>query len=72
MIPIALSEKLNSLNFIRSIEVSHMTRHSIRSNKLRNVNPVRVRMGNVTIVVFVESLSLIHHRFYPLFVCLLC
>ena len=30
-----------------SIEISHMTRHSSKPNKLRNVNPVRGRMGKV-------------------------
>ena len=28
---------------------SHMTRHSSKSNKLKNVNPVRGRTGNVSI-----------------------
>ena len=49
MIPIALLEKFGSLTFITGIEISHMTRHSSELNKLRNVNPVRDRMGNVTI-----------------------
>ena len=49
MIPIALLEKFGSLTFITGIEISHMTRHSSKSNKLRNVNPVRGRTGNVTI-----------------------
>ena len=34
------------------IEISHMTRHSGKPNKLRNVNPVRGRTGNVTINIF--------------------
>ena len=45
MIPIALLEKFSSLNLITCIEVSHMTRHSSKSNKLRNINIVRVRTG---------------------------
>ena len=43
MIPIALSEKFNSLNFITCIVVNHMTRHSGKAN---NVNTVRGRTGN--------------------------
>ena len=31
------------------IEIIYMTRHSSKPNKLRNVNPVRGRTGNVTI-----------------------
>ena len=49
MIPIALLEKFSSLTFITGIEISHMTRHASKPNKLRNVNPVRDRTGNVTI-----------------------
>ena len=39
MIPIALLEKFGSYTFITGIEISHMTRHSSKPNKLRNVNP---------------------------------
>ena len=49
MIPIALLEKFGSEAFITGIEISHMTRYSSKPNKLRNVNPVRGRTGNVTI-----------------------
>ena len=49
MIPIALLEKFGSSTFITGIEISHMTAHSSKPNKLRNVNPVRGRQGNVTI-----------------------
>ena len=38
--------KFTGLNFITCIEVSHMTRHSRKSNKLRNVNTVRGRTEN--------------------------
>ena len=41
MIPIALLEKFDSLTFITGTEISHMTRHSGKPNKLRNVNPVK-------------------------------
>ena len=37
MIPKALLEKFGSYTFIMGIEISHMTRHSNKSNKLRNV-----------------------------------
>ena len=43
VIPIALLEKFGSSTFITGIEISHMTRHSNKPNKLRNVNPVRGR-----------------------------
>ena len=49
MIPVALLKKFGSETFITGIEISHMTRHSGKPNKLRNVNPVRGRTGNVTI-----------------------
>ena len=47
MIPIALLEKFGT--FITGIEISHLTRHSSKPNKLRNINPIRGRTGNVTI-----------------------
>ena len=37
-------------NFIMCIKVSHMTRHSSQSNKLRNVNTARGRTGNVPVL----------------------
>ena len=37
------------LNFYYGIEISHMTRHASKPNKLRNVKPVRSRTGNDTI-----------------------
>ena len=49
MVPIALLEKFGSYTFITGIEISHMTGHSSKPNKLRNVNPVRGSTGNVTI-----------------------
>ena len=49
MIPITLLEKFGSLTFNTGIEIRHMTRHSSKPNKLRNINPVRGRTGNVTI-----------------------
>ena len=49
MIPIALLEKFGSSPFITVIEISHMTRHSSKPNRLRDVNPVRGRTGNVII-----------------------
>ena len=49
MIPIALLDKFGSLTFITGIEINQMTRHSSKPNKLRNINPVRGRTGNVTI-----------------------
>ena len=38
MIPIALLEKFGSKTFITGIEISVMTRHSSKPNKLRNIN----------------------------------
>ena len=49
MIPIALMEKFTSQNFVTCIEVSHMTRHSSKSNTLRNLNTVRGRTGKVPV-----------------------
>ena len=49
LIPIVILEKFDSSTFITGIEISHTTRHSSKPNKLRNVNPVRGRTGNVTI-----------------------
>lgn len=48
MIPKALLEKFIRLNFITGSEVSYMTRHSSKLNKLRNENRVRGKTGNVT------------------------
>ena len=39
------------LIFFTCIEVSHMTIHSNKSNKLRNVNTVRGRTGNVPVQI---------------------
>ena len=49
MIPIAQLEEFGSATFITGIEINYMTRHSSKPNKLRNLNPVRGRTGNVTI-----------------------
>ena len=63
MIPIALLEKSGSLTFITGIEINHMTRHSSKPNKLRNINPVRYleyyeghRISNANISVTLESM----------------
>ena len=49
MIPIALLEKFDSLTFNTGIEIGHMTRHSSKPNKLRNVNPVRGKISFYTV-----------------------
>ena len=41
-VPIALLEKFGSETFITGIEISHMTGHSSKPNKLRNVSPRNV------------------------------
>ena len=42
MIPVALLKKFGSLTFITGIEISHMTRHSSKPNKLRNVKSKKI------------------------------
>ena len=49
LLSITLLEKFSSGNFITCIEVSHMTRQSSKTKKLRNVNTARGRTGNVPI-----------------------
>ena len=49
MLLIARLEMFSDQNFITCIEVSHMTRNSSKSIKLRNVNTVRGTTGNVPI-----------------------
>ena len=62
MIPIALLEKLGSLTFITGIEISHMTRHSSKPNKLRNINPVRGRTGNGENLLYQNQSHRAYHK----------
>ena len=61
MIPIALLGLLSSKTFITEINGRHITKHSGKSNKLRNVNPVRGKTRNKEIY-YVKS-----HRAYHKF-----
>ena len=46
---IPLLEKFGSQSFVKSIEISLMTRYSCKPNKLRNVNTIRKGTRNVAI-----------------------
>ena len=49
MTPVHLMEKFCSQNCVTSIDVSQMTRHSCKPNKLRNVNTIRRGPRNTAI-----------------------
>ena len=49
LIPILLLVKFGCQSFVTKIEVSQMSRHSVKPNKLRNVNTLRRGTRNVAI-----------------------